>query len=69
MMPFIQAGPFAPEISGMDSENYLEVECDDIVLMVVGVVISELFLLKNRPMDLGFKSISLSPVSPPPNPA
>ena len=74
ILPFIQVGPSAPEISGIDAENYnlfdhAEFDSDLIVISIVCAAIAALNFLKSRPMNLDFQSTSLSPVSPPPKPS
>jgi hypothetical protein len=69
ILPFIQVSPSAPEISRIDAENYgLFVEFDDdfFVISIVGVTIAEPGFSNSRPVNLGFRPVSLSPVSPPP---
>ena len=71
ILPFVQVGPSAQEISGIDAENYnlfdhVEFDSDFIVKSILGAVIAALNFSKFRHMNLDFQSTSLSPVSPPP---
>jgi hypothetical protein len=71
ILPFIQVNPPALEILAMDAENYnlfnlVEFDDDDFVISIVGAEVAEINFSKSRPMILGFESMSLSPVSPPP---
>ena len=71
ILPFVQVSPSAPEISGIDAENYdvfdhAEFDGDFILMSIVNAEITELNFSKSRPMNLDFQSTSLSPVSPPP---
>jgi hypothetical protein len=71
ILPFIQVGLSAPEISGIDAESFnlfdhAEFDGDIFVISIVGATVAELNFSKSRPMNLDFQSTSLSPVSPPP---
>jgi hypothetical protein len=71
ILSFIQASPSAPEISGIDAENYnlfdhAEFDDDFFVISIVGAAIAEQNFSKSRSTNLDFQSASLSPVSPPP---
>jgi hypothetical protein len=71
ILPFVQVGPSAPEISGIDAENnnlfdHAEFDSDFIDKSIVGAVIAALNFSKFRSMNLDFQSTSLSPVYPPP---
>ena len=71
ILPFVQVSPSAPEISGIDAENYnlfdhAEFDSDFIVISIVGAAIAALNFSISRSMNLDFQSTFLSPVSPPP---
>jgi len=74
ILPFIQVGPSAPGISGIDAENFnlfdhAEFDGDIFVISIVGAAIAELNSLKPRSINLDFQSTSFPPASPPPNPS
>jgi hypothetical protein len=60
-----------PEISGVDLRetnllDHFEFDEGFIVESILGTTIAEKFISQSRPMNLDFRTASLSPVSPPP---
>jgi hypothetical protein len=65
------AGLSVPEIAGVDLGNYnlfdqFEFDEEFIIAKIIGTTVAALLFLKSRPMNLGFQTTYLSPVSPPP---
>jgi len=70
VLPFTQITPYISEIA-VDTENYnlfdqAEFDDDFFVISIIGVILAGLNFLMFKPINLDFKSASLSPVSPPP---
>jgi len=70
VFPFSQVNPFEMGISEIEVEDYNpfdNVEFDDDFLVSIGgTAIAKLILSKSRQINLMFRSVSLSPLSPPP---
>jgi hypothetical protein len=65
------AGLSVPEITGVDLGNLNlldQVEFDEefIIATIIGTTVAAPLFLKSRPINLGFQTTCLSPVSPPP---